>query len=116
MTPAIEKLRACTDADELSTALHQLCVSFGAVNSLRIIEAGKPGQRQMLCFLRFENIDARQRFSTEFNVGSFGGELILIVDLHAAATEIVVAENAMFVTHSSPTTWKLPDNNRPNTK
>ena len=88
MSPAIEKLRTCISAGELNTALRLLCVSFGAVSSLKIIEVEKPGQRQMMCFLRFENILAMQRFSTEFGVGIFGGELILIVDLYAVATQI----------------------------
>ena len=88
MSPATEKLRTCTSADELNIALRLLCVPFEVVSSLKIIEVEKPGQRQMLCFLRFENTLAMQRFSTEFGVGIFGGELILIVDLYAAATRI----------------------------
>lgn len=85
MSPAIEKLRICTNADEFNTALRLLCISFGAVNSLKVIEVEKPSQRQMMSFLRFENTLAMQRFSTEFGIGIFGGELILIVDLHAPA-------------------------------
>ena len=88
MSPAIEKLRTCISAGELNAALRLLCVSFGTVSSLKIIEVEKPGQRQMMCFLRFENILAMQCFSTEFGVGIFGGELILIVDLYAVATQI----------------------------
>ena len=88
MSPAIEKLRICTSADEFNTALRLLCVSFGVVNSLKVITVEKPGQRQMMSFLRFENMLAMQRFSTEFGVGIFGGELILIVDLHAAASRV----------------------------
>ena len=90
MSPAIEKLRTCASADELNIALGLLCVSFGVVSSLKIVEVEKPGQRQMLCFLRFENILSMQRFSTEFSVGIFGGELILIVDLYAAASGIAL--------------------------
>ena len=93
MTPPIEKLKACKDADELNTALRALCESFGAVRSLRILEAGKPGQHQMLCFLQFETADAKRSFSTEFSVGSFGGELIVVVDLQTAATDIMAVTN-----------------------
>lgn len=90
MSPAIENLRTYASADELNIALRLLCVPFGAVSSLKIIEVEKPGQRQMLCFLRFENIISMRCFATKFGLGIFGGDLILIVDLYTAATEIAV--------------------------
>ena len=89
MSPAIEKLRMCASADQLNIALRLLCVPFGVVSSLKIVEVQKPGQRQMMCFLRLENIISMQRFSAEFSIGIFGGELILIVDLYAATTGVV---------------------------
>ena len=101
MTSSLEKLKACTSVVELTTALHLLCAPFGVISSLRIVEVAKRGQRQMLCFLRFESPDAKQRFSTEFRVGSFGGELILNVDLHPAATQRVAAEKSISLPRSN---------------
>lgn len=116
MSVVIEKLRACLDADELHTALHRLCTSFGPMSSLRIVEVAKRGKRQMLCFLRFESTEAEHSFSTEFNIGSFGGELVMIINLHTATVETISSKKAISKFTSISGTWKLPGDNDPQYK
>lgn len=75
-------LQNFTDISTLRPALHSLCSRFGAVARLDILAARQAGRRQALCFLRMGSLEQESHLMSELGVGRFGGDLVVIVDLH----------------------------------
>ncbi len=83
MNTTFEQLKNCADISDLRPALHSLCSRFGSVARLDILAASQSGKRQALCFLRMSSAEQEQQLMNELGVGRFGGDLVVIVDLHA---------------------------------
>lgn len=77
-----DHLRHFTDINTLKPALHSLCSRYGSVTRLDILAASQAGKRQALCFLRMGSADQEHLLMSELGVGRFGGDLVVIVDLH----------------------------------
>lgn len=82
MNNELERLQDCADQGDLRLALHSLCSRFGAITRLDILMASQGGQRQALCFLRLESDEQERELMNELGVGRFGGDLVVVVDLH----------------------------------
>ena len=66
--------------------MYSLCSRFGSIARLDILAAGQAGKRQALCFLRMDSPEQERALMSELGVGRFGGDLVVIVDLHTAAS------------------------------
>lgn len=75
-------LQNFTDISTLRPALHSLCSRFGSVARLDILAARQAGRQQALCFLRMDSVEQESHLMSELGVGRFGGDLVVIVDLH----------------------------------
>lgn len=75
-------LKNFTDISSLRPALHSLCSRFGSVARLDILAARQAGRQQALCFLRMASVEQESHLMRELGVGRFGGDLVVIVDLH----------------------------------
>lgn len=82
MQQELQQLNDFTDISTLRPALHSLCSRFGQVARLDILAARQAGRRQALCFLRMHSLEQESRLMNELGVGRFGGDLVVIVDLH----------------------------------
>lgn len=82
----LNQLQHCPDITTLRPALHSLCSRFGSVARLDILSARQSGRRQALCFVRMDSVDQERQLMSELGVGRFGGDLVLIVDLHTPGT------------------------------
>lgn len=82
MTNTFTHLQNFTDISTLRPALHSLCSRFGSVARLDILAARQAGRRQALCFLRMGSVEQESHLMNELGVGRFGGDLVVIVDLH----------------------------------
>lgn len=83
MNNTFDQLKNCADISDLRPALHSLCSRFGSVARLDILTASQGGKRQALCFLRMDSAEQEYRLMSELGVGRFGGDLVVVVDLHA---------------------------------
>lgn len=83
MNKELEQLKDCADPSELRSALHALCSRFGSIIRLDILLASQAGKHQALCFFRLEAGEQEQQLICELGVGRFGGDLVVIVELHA---------------------------------
>ncbi|MES2944874.1 MAG: hypothetical protein V4772_18560 [Pseudomonadota bacterium] len=81
MNQQLELLKNCTDADDLKPLLHSICSSFGEVTRLDVLLASQVGKRQALCFLRMATLEQEQALMRELQIGRFGGDVVVIVDL-----------------------------------
>lgn len=82
MNNSFTHLQNFTDISTLRPALHSLCSRFGSVTRLDILAARQAGRRQALCFLRMDSVEQESHLMSELGVGRFGGDLVVIVDLH----------------------------------
>ena len=83
MSQASEHLKNCTDVGDLKRELRSLCARFGSIMRLDVLMARQGGKRQALCFWRMESAQREEEVMSEFGVGRFGGDLVVIVDLKA---------------------------------
>ena len=83
MSKELEQLSGCADLGELRSALHVLCSSFGSILRLDILLARQCGKHQALCFFRLASGEQEQHLMWALGVGRFGGDLVVIVELHA---------------------------------
>ena len=83
MNTALEQLDDCADLGELRSQLHVLCSRFGSILRLDILLAKQGGKNQALCFFRLASSEQEQQLMCELGVGRFGGDLVVIVELHA---------------------------------
>lgn len=82
MHQEFDQLKNFSDINTLRPALHSLCSRYGSVARLDILAASQAGKRQALCFLRMGSADQERHLMSELGVGRFGGDLVVIVDLH----------------------------------
>ena len=82
MDTTLDQLNGHTDIGALRPALLSICSRFGSIARLDILAAGQAGKRQALCFLRMDSAEQEQQMISELGVGRFGGDLVVIVDLH----------------------------------
>ena len=82
MNQASEHLKNCATVGDLKRELRSLCERFGAIIRLDVLLARQIGNRQALCFWRMESPESEEELMSEFGVGRFGGDLVMIVDLH----------------------------------
>ncbi|MES2977870.1 MAG: hypothetical protein V4731_05550 [Pseudomonadota bacterium] len=94
MNSAIQSLSACADIPALRHQLHSLCSRFGAVAKLDILSANQAGHQQAMCFLRMASPEQELELMHEFGIGRFGGDLVMVVDLHPDASPALAADGA----------------------
>ena len=82
MHQEFDQLKNFTDIGTLRPALHSICSRYGSVARLDILAASQAGRRQALCFLRMGSAEQETHLMSDLGVGRFGGELVVIVDLH----------------------------------
>lgn len=94
MHKELEQLKDCADLSELRAALHALCSRFGLILRLDILLASQAGKQQALCFFRLESGVQEQQLMYELGVGRFGGDLVVIVELHGQASTTTPSTSA----------------------
>lgn len=77
-------LANCADTNTLKAKLSSLCSRFGSIARLDILTARQAGKRQALCFLRMSSLEQEQEVMSEFGVGRFGGDIVMVIDLHSS--------------------------------
>ena len=82
MHQEFDQLNTYADIGTLRPQLHSLLSRFGSVARLDILSASQAGKRQALCFLRMGSAEQEDQLMSELGVGRFGGDLVLILDLH----------------------------------
>ena len=97
MDTTLEQLNGHSDIGALRPALLSICSRFGSIARLDILAAGQAGKRQALCFLRMDSAEQEQQLISELGVGRFGGDLVVIVDLHSQEA----ASNASIAAHAA---------------
>lgn len=88
MSPSTEHLKNCSDAMELKRELRAMCSRFGSIMRLDVLMARRGGIRQAMCFWRMETPEREDAVMSEFGVGRFAGDLVMIVDLQAGEREV----------------------------
>lgn len=81
MGQAREHLKNCTSVIDLKREIQTLCARFGSILRIDVLLARRKGTRQAMCFWRMESPELEDEVMSEFGVGRFGGDLVLIVDL-----------------------------------
>lgn len=83
MSQTTDHLKNCTDASDLKRELRSMCSRFGNIMRLDVLMAKRGGTRQAMCFWRMETPEREDEVMSEFGVGRFAGDLVMIVDLEA---------------------------------
>lgn len=78
----LDQLQHCPDVAAVQTVLTRLCSRFGSLVRLNILPAEHAGKQQALCFLRMASAEEEQQLMRGLGIGRFGGELVVVVDLH----------------------------------
>ena len=94
MNKELEHLKNCADLGELRSALHALCSRYGLIVRLDILLASQAGKQQALCFFRLESGEQEQQLMCELGVWRFGGDLVVIVELHAHESTTTLSTSA----------------------
>jgi hypothetical protein len=81
MNYPLDRLNHCASVSDLKQELRALCSRFGAVMRLDVLMANLPGKRQAICLWRMESPEREEELMSEFGVGRFGGDLVMVVDL-----------------------------------
>lgn len=81
MGQASEHLKNCTSVIDLKREIRTLCARFGSILRIDVLLARRGGTRQAMCFWRMESPELEDEVMSEFGVGRFGGDLVVIVDL-----------------------------------
>jgi mannose/fructose-specific phosphotransferase system component IIA len=85
---AFRELQQCDSAETLTPALHRLCSHFGTVENLVVLTARHEGTKQAICFLRLASETQEQKLMQSLQVGRFGGEVVIVVDLKAGSPSL----------------------------
>ena len=83
MINPLENLKNYSDIKTLRPALYSVCSRFGSIARLDILAASQAGKRQALCFLRMDSAEQERQLMKELGVGRFGGDLVVIIELHS---------------------------------
>ena len=86
MNHEFEQLKTTAEIGSLRPALHSICSRYGSVARLDIMAATQAGRHQALCFLRMDSPEQEQQLMSDLGVGRFGGDIVLVMDLHPYAT------------------------------
>lgn len=81
MGHATEHLKNCASVSDLKREIRSLCARFGSILRIDVLLARRGGTRQAMCFWRMESPEREDEVMSEFGVGRFGGDLVVIVDL-----------------------------------
>lgn len=81
MNYPLDQLSHCATVGDLKQKLRTLCSRFGAVMRLDVLMANLPGKKQAICLWRMESPEREEELMSEFGVGRFGGDLVMVVDL-----------------------------------
>lgn len=81
MNRLLEQLKHCTSISDLRFELSAFCSRFGSLARLDILPANQGNLRQALCFWRMKHPIEEESLISEFGVGRFGGDLVMVVDL-----------------------------------
>jgi hypothetical protein len=81
MGQASEHLKNCASVSDLKREIQTLCARFGSILRIDVLLARRGGTRQAMCFWRMESLEREDEVMSEFGVGRFGGDLVVIVDL-----------------------------------
>ena len=82
MSQLLEQLRSCANVEQLKPLLLAICSRFGEVTRLDVLVSSQIGKRQAMCFIRMVTPEQEQCLMHELCMGRFGGDMVLIVDLH----------------------------------
>jgi hypothetical protein len=81
MNYPLDQLSHCASVGDLKQELRALCSRFGAIMRLDVLMANLPGKKQAICLWRMESPEREEELMSEFGVGRFGGDLVMVVDL-----------------------------------
>ena len=81
MGQASEHLKNCASVGDVKREIQLLCARFGSILRIDVLLARRSGARQAMCFWRMESREREDEVMSEFGVGRFGGDLVVIVDL-----------------------------------
>jgi hypothetical protein len=81
MNHGTELLKNCASVSDLKREIRALCARYGAILRIDVLLARRGGVRQAMCFWRMESVEGEDEVMSEFGVGRFGGDLVMIVDL-----------------------------------
>ena len=81
MGQASEHLKNCASVSDVKREIRSLCARFGSILRIDVLLARRGGTRQAMCFWRMESREREDEVMSEFGVGRFGGDLVVIVDL-----------------------------------
>ena len=81
MSQASEHLKNCASVSDVKREIQLLCARFGSILRIDVLLARRSGTRQAMCFWRMESREREDEVMSEFGVGRFGGDLVVIVDL-----------------------------------
>ncbi len=81
MNYPLDRLSHCASVGDLKQELRALCSRFGAIMRLDVLMANLPGKKQAICLWRMESPEREEELMSEFGVGRFGGDLVMVVDL-----------------------------------
>ena len=81
MSQASEHLKNCASVSDLKREIRSLCARFGSILRIDVLLARRGGTRQAMCFWRRESREREDEVMSEFGVGRFGGDLVVVVDL-----------------------------------
>ena len=93
MSQASEHLKNCASVSDLKRAIRSLCARFGSILRIDVLLARRGGTRQAMCFWRMESREHEEEVMSEFGVGRFGGDLVVIVDLEPGGAYQPVSSN-----------------------
>lgn len=81
MVQAVQHLSSCTSPGELKREIRKLCARFGRILRIDVLTAKRAGKFQAMCFWRMESPELEDDVMSEFGVGRFAGDLVMIVNL-----------------------------------
>jgi hypothetical protein len=81
MNQDTELLKNCASVSDLKREIGMLCARFGGILRIDVLLARRGGARQAMCFWRMESPEREDEVMSEFGVGRFGGDLVMIVEL-----------------------------------
>ena len=85
MSQASEHLKNCASVSDVKREIQLLCARFGSILRIDVLLARRDGTLQAMCFWRMESREREDEVMSEFGVGRFGGDLVVIVDLEPTA-------------------------------
>ena len=76
-----EHLKNCANVSDVKRKIKALCARFGSTLRIDVLLGSRGGMHQAMCFWRMESRGREDEVMSEFGVGRFGVDLVMIVDL-----------------------------------